>query len=334
MRSWPVALADVEAACERIRPHLAPTPLERHEALDAAVGARVFVKREDKNPTNSFKVRNGLSALAALPAGVPGVVAATRGNHGLGVAWAGERLGIPATICVPVGNSPLKNERIRGLGARLVEEGADYDASVEVMRRLVREERLVEIHSTNNRDVIAGAATVGLEIVDEAGDELDAMVLAVGGGSHSVGALTVVRERAPHIEVYGVQAAGAAAIHDSWHAGERIELDRADTFADGLATRMPYEFTFDALRAGLTDFVTVTDGQIAAALMLMRDTTGITPEGAAAAGLAGLRELGLRGSVAICRHRLEHRCRRAAPRHFRVQLMLVLPVIASVAVTL
>ncbi|MHC4957395.1 MAG: threonine ammonia-lyase [Planctomycetota bacterium] len=288
--TWPITFDDVLAARGRIGAHLPPTPLERFGNL--------LVKREDENPTHSFKVRNGLSALAALPAGVPGVVAATRGNHGLGVAWAGRTLGIPATICVPVGNSPMKNERIEALGARLVEEGADYDASVHVMKRLVADEGLAEIHSTNNRDVIAGAATLTLEIVEQA-EGLDAIVCAVGGGSHSVGALTVVRERCPGVKVYGVQAAGASAIHDSWHAGERIEKDRADTFADGLATRMPYDFTFDALREGLADFVTVTDTEIAAALRELRDLTGVAPEGAGAAGLAGLRKLNLQGTVAI-----------------------------------
>jgi len=295
---WPITYTDILDARERIRAFLDPTPLERYDALDAAIGARVFVKREDTNPTNSFKVRNGLSALTALPEDVPGVVAATRGNHGLGVAWAGKQLGIPATICVPVHNSPLKNERIQDLGARLVIEGQDYDASVAVMKRLVEEQGLVEIHSTNNRNVIAGAATIGLEIVEQASD-LDAMVLAVGGGSHCVGALTVVRERCPRVKVYGVQAAGASAIHDSWHAGKRIEKDSADTFADGLATRMPYDLTFDALREGLADFITVTDFEIASALRLLRETTGVTAEGAAATGLAGLSKLELSGTVAV-----------------------------------
>ena len=139
--SWPITFGDVLDARDRIAPHLTPTPLRHYPQLDAAVGARVLVKHEEANPTHSFKVRNGLSALTALmeqTKDTPGVVAATRGNHGLGVAWAAGKVGLPATICVPVGNSPLKNARIKELGARLVEEGEDYDASVEVMKRLVR----------------------------------------------------------------------------------------------------------------------------------------------------------------------------------------------------
>ena len=296
--TWPITFSDVLDARDRIAPHLPPSPLRHYPELDAVIGAHVLVKHEDQNPTNCFKVRNGLSALSMLPGDTPGVVAATRGNHGLGVAWAAGKVGIPATICVPVGNSPLKNARIENLGARLVEEGKDYDESVEVMKRLVHDEGLVKIHSTNNRHVIAGAATLTLEIT-EAVTELDHMVVAVGGGSHSVGAMTVLRERFPGAKVYGVQAERASAIHDSWHAGEPLERESADTFADGLATRRTYDLTFPALREGLANFVTVTENEIADAIRLFFDITGITPEGAGAAGLAGLRKLGLSGTVAI-----------------------------------
>jgi len=284
----PIRFEDVAAARARIRGFLPPTPLERHAALEDALGVRVMVKREDRNPTGSFKARNGLSALTARGGepGGRGVIAATRGNHGLGLAWAGRRLGIPVTVCVPVGNSATKNAAMRELGAELVEEGADYDAAVAVMERLVRERGLHPVHSTNDRDVIAGAGTLTLEICEEA--ELDAMVVAVGGGSQAVGALTVLRRLQPGVEVYGVQAAGAAAIHDSWHAGHPVERDRARTFADGLATRKAYALTFPALREGLAGFVTCTDDEIAAAARLLHGATGVLPEGAGAAGLAGV----------------------------------------------
>ena len=200
---------------------------------------------------------------------------------------------------MPRGNSPFKNAAIRELGAELVEEGKDYDESVIVMRRLVQERGLREVHSTNEPLVIAGAGTMTLEIAEQA-DRFDAMVVAVGGGSQAVGALTVLRERRPDVKVYGVQAAGAAAIHDSWHARTPLTKASADTFADGLATRMSYELTFPALCEGLADFVTVTDTEIADALRTLRRITGTAPEGAGAAGLAGLRKLGLSGqTVAI-----------------------------------
>lgn len=297
--AWPIRFEDVRSARDRIREWLEPTPLATYRDLDRETGARVLVKHEERNPTRSFKVRNGLSVLTAWGPGPGPVVAATRGNHGLGVAWAGRRLGVPVTICVPRGNSPAKNAAIRELGAELVEEGKDYDEAVAVMRRLVRERGLREVHSTNEPLAIAGAATLTLEIAEQA-DRLDAMVVAVGGGSQAVGALTVLRALRPGVKVYGVQAAGAPAIHDSWHARTPLTTPSADTFADGLATRMSYELTFPALCEGLEDFVTVTDGEIATALRTLRRTTGTTPEGAGAAGLAGLRKLGLeRRAVAI-----------------------------------
>jgi len=276
MSAWPIALDDVTAARERLRPHLPPTPLRSYAALDEAVGqgVRVLVKHENFQPTGAFKVRNGLSALTALPPArlSRGVVAATRGNHGLGLAWAGRRLGLPVTVCVPLGNSPEKNAAVRGLGARLVEEGRDYDESVQAAERLVREEGLHLVHSTNDPTVVAGAGTLTLEILEEA-PEVEALVFSVGGGSQAVGGLTVARARKPGLPVYAVQAKGASAIHDAWHLGRPVSKPSADTFADGLATRNTYPFTFGALREGLAGFVAVTDGEIAEALRLLLSTT-------------------------------------------------------------
>ena len=301
MSAWPITFRDVLAARDRIRPHLPPTPLRAYAPLDAAVGGgiRVLVKHENHNPTNSFKARNGMSVMSALAAEERrrGVVAATRGNHGLGVAWAGSLLGAPVTICVPRGNNPEKNEAVRGLGATLIEEGRDYDESVVVAGRLVRERGLRLVHSTNDPLVIAGAATLTLEILEERPD-LEALVMGVGGGSQAVGALTVARERRPGLRVYGVQAERASAGHDSWHAGRPIQKSSADTFADGLATRSVYDLTFPALREGLAGFVTVSEAEIAAALRLLLKTTHNLAEGAGAAGLAGLLKLrdGLAGA--------------------------------------
>ncbi len=293
--AWPICLQDVLEARLRIRAHLPPTPLRRYAALDAAVGRgiSVWVKHENHNPTNSFKVRNALSMMSALPGDSRkrGVVAATRGNHGLGVAWVGGLLGIEVTICVPRGNNPEKNEGMRGLGAKLVEEGRDYDESLEVAQRLVRERGLTMVHSTNDARVIAGAATLTMEILQEQPD-LDAMVVSVGGGSQAVGAMTVTRAVRPGTLVYAVQAERASATHDSWRAGRPIAGSSADTFADGLATRNAYEMTFPALKAGLAGFVLVSEGEMAQAVRLLLRATHNLAEGAGAAGLAGLVKLG------------------------------------------
>jgi threonine dehydratase len=291
---WPISLDDVHAARQRIAPYMSPSPLYNYPLLDAAVGhgVQVLVKHENFNPTNSFKVRNGLSFMTALPEGqrARGVVAATRGNHGLGIAYAGRTFGVRATICVPVGNNPDKNAGMRALGATVIEDGRDYDESVQVAARVMQEQGAALAHSTNDRHVLAGAATLSLEMFEQAG-ALDAVVAVVGGGSQAVGALTVARALSPRTRVYAVQAAGASAAHDSWHAGERRTTDRADTFADGLATRGTYDLTFPALQAGLAGFVTVTDAEIAEAVRLLLSTTHSLVEGAGAGGLAGLLKL-------------------------------------------
>jgi threonine dehydratase len=292
--SWPITLDDVRAAAARLRPHLVPTALRDYAPLDAAIGSgiRLVVKHENHQPTNAFKVRNAVSAVAALDEATRrrGVIAATRGNHGAGLAWAGRRFGVPVVVVVPRGNNPEKNAAIVGFGAELVEAGDDYDQSVLAADEIRRARDLHVVHSTNDRHVLAGAATLTLEIVEEAPD-VDAMVVAVGGGSQAVGALTVARALRPSMQVYAVQAAGAAAMHEAVHSGQPRAWPRADTFADGIATRVPYELSYPVLRQGLAGFVTVSDGEIAAAMRTLLSTTHQLVEGAAAAGLAGLYKL-------------------------------------------
>jgi threonine dehydratase len=288
--AWPISFADVVAARERLTPFLTPTVLRHYPLLDQHIGGgtSLLVKHENHQPTCSFKVRNGLSVVTALTADEKhrGVVAASTGNHGQGIAYAAHLLGVSATICVPVGNNPEKNAAMRSWGATVLETGATYDDSVAAMIQLARDEGRAVAHSTNDKRVLAGAATMSLEMVEQSGG-LDAVVIAVGGGSQSVGALTVARELAPGLPVYGVQTAGASAIHDSWHAKTPLRTDKADTFAEGVATRQPYGMTFATLSAGLAGFVTVTDAEVAEAIRLVLRLTHNLVEGAGALGVAG-----------------------------------------------
>ncbi len=290
----PITFDDILAARDRLRPHLEPSPLRSYALLDALVGhgIQVRVKHENLQPTGAFKVRNGLNAVLSLDEETRrrGVVAASTGNHGQGIAFAGRLTGAPVTICVPVGNNPDKNAAIRGFGATLVEEGEDYAAAVGVADRLQRERGLTLLHSTDNASVIAGAGTIGLEILEQAAD-VDTLVVAIGGGSQAVGAITAAGGLGRPLTVFGAQAAGASAARDSWHARRRLTAERVDTFADGVATRMTYEFTFDALLWGLADFQTVTDMEIADAMRVALRTTHTLVEPAGAVGLAALRKL-------------------------------------------
>ena len=313
LTSWPLTYDDVVAARARLAQYITPTPLRSYPLLDEAVGSgiRLLVKHENHQPTCSFKVRNGLSLLTALSAEERkrGVVAASTGNHGQGVAYGAALLGVNATICVPRGNNPEKNAAMRAWGARVVEDGRDYDESLQAMLRLAREEGRTIAHSTNDLRIIAGAGTMTLEIIEQAresgGEMIDAIVLAIGGGSQAVGAMTVARELAPGVEVYGVQAVGAAAQHDSWHARERRTTERADTFAEGVATRSTYDLTYPALLEGLAGFVTLTDAEIATGVRLILSATHNLVEGAGAMGVMGAMKLreqlrGKRVAVAFC----------------------------------
>ena len=295
----PITISDVRAARARLAPYLSATPCRNYPTLDAAIpGVELFVKHENVQPTGSFKVRNGLSTLTALDAAqrARGVVGATTGNHGLGLAYAGRQLSVDVTICVPRGNNPEKNAALLAWGAKVIEDGADYDEAVAVAQRLVDTRGQTLAHSTNNVNVLSGAGTMTLEILEQC-DDLDVLLIAIGGGSQAVGAITVARVLRPGLRIIGVQAAGAPAAYDGWHAKVPRTTPRADTFAEGVATRSTYALTFPTLLDGLADFVTVTDAEIAEAVRLILSATHHLVEGAGAMGVAAAAKMGdqLRG---------------------------------------
>lgn len=297
--SFPISISNAKEARARIAPFLQRTPLRSYAELDAAVGhgIRVLVKHENHLPTNSFKVRNGLAAVTALNADERsrGVVCGSRGNHGQGVAFAGSRIGVPVTVVVPFGNNPEKNAAMRGFGAHVVECGSTYDDAVAEAERLAAANGLTVIHSTNNRHVLEGAATIALEVIEDA-PMLDAMVIGIGGGSQAVGALVVLDEERPDTAVYGVQASGAPAVFESWKAKGPVGPIAPVTVADGIATANSYALTLPALCAGLRGFVTVGDDSILDATQLLIRTTHNLAEPSGGVGLAGL--VSLRESLA------------------------------------
>jgi threonine dehydratase len=291
---WPITLDEVLAARERLRPHLSTTPLRNYAALDERVGdgIRVWVKHENHNPTNAFKARNGLAAVSALSPDERrrGVVAASAGNHGLGLANAGRIFGVNVVVVVPKTANPEKVESIRGLGAEIIEHGHDYSEAVERAARLAEERSLTPVHSTECPAVLAGAGTITLEMLEQQPD-LDAIVVSLGGGSQAVGAMTVLRGFEREIPVYAVQARGASVAHDSYHARRPLTASSVNTIADGLATRQTYALTFQALVSGLTDFLVVNDAEIAEAVRTLIATTHNLVEPSGAVPLAGLMHL-------------------------------------------
>ncbi len=279
---------DVLAAAAAIRPHLSPTPLLRHPLLERAVGTEVWVKHENHQPTGAFKVRGGVNLLSRLGAEDRrrGVIAASTGNHGQSVAWAAQRFGIGAVICVPKGANPVKVEAIRGWGAEVVEHGRDFDDAREHCEALAAEHGYRYVHSGNEPLLIAGVATETLEIV-EARPDVDVIVVPIGGGSGAAGACLVARALGRPVDVIGVQSEAAPAAFRSWQAKALLE-DKMETAAEGLATRTAFDLPQRILWDQLDDFVLVAEDDLQRATRLMVETTRNLVEPAGAASVAAL----------------------------------------------
>jgi threonine dehydratase len=219
------------------------------------------------------------------------VITATRGNHGQSIALAAKIHSIPATIVVPFGNNPEKNAAMKAYGARLIEYGRDFDEAREEVERLSQAENLRYIHSANEPHLINGVGTYALEIVEamrDRGEKIDAIFVPIGLGSSICGVITVFRSLSPETKIYGVQAEGAPSVFLSWRAGRIVETKDAHTIADGVATRVPAELTFEIIRRGVDEIELVSDSEIIRAIRLLWRTTHNLVEGAGAAATAAM----------------------------------------------
>lgn len=282
----PPTLDDVRAARSFIAEHLPlPTPLLRSDALSELLGIDVRLKLESLLPTSAFKVRGGVNLVGRDPSARAGIMAASTGNHGQSLAWAGHRFGLPVTIFVPQRANPIKLAAMRALGATIVEHGNDYDdARIECERRASHAGRRY-VHSGDEPYLIAGVATATMEVL-EAWPEVDVLIVPVGGGSGASGAGIVAKGADRPIEVIGVQSEGAPAAYLSWREGRPISRDEIHTFADGLATRTPFALPQRILRERLDDFVLVSDDELRRALRALLLQAHVVAEGAGAAPTA------------------------------------------------
>ena len=285
MSALPVTFADVLAAREFLGAYLRPTPLVEREAVSATLGIRVLLKCENLLPTAAFKVRGGLNLVGRDPTAKSGVIAASTGNHGQSLAYAGKRFGVPVTIVAPRGANPLKLAAMRAHGAAIVEHGADFDDARVECERLAREGGLRYVHSGNEPYLIAGVATASLEVLEERPD-VDALIVPVGGGSGLAGACIVAKHVRPSVRVIGVQSEGAPSAYLTWRDRERRETEAVRTFAEGLATRAPFDMPQQILAALLDDFVLVSDDDLYRARRLLLVQGHIVAEGAGAAATA------------------------------------------------
>ncbi len=282
-------LAELEQAAALVHQVVPPTPQYAWPKLKRRVGCDVWVKHENHTPTGAFKVRGGLVYLDRLLRAhpkTPGIISATRGNHGQSIAFAAARNGIPAIIYVPHNNSLDQNSAIAGFGAKLVEFGKDFDEAKHEAFRVADAEGLHFIPSFH-RDLVAGVASYALELFRSVG-KLDAVYVGIGMGSGIAGLITVRDLLGLTTEIIGVGMAKAPATLRSYAAGRPIKTSTAQTFADGLATREPNTDAVAIICGGAARMVEVSEDAVADAMRFYFDDTHQVAEGAGAAPLAAL----------------------------------------------
>lgn len=291
MPSLSVTITEVFKARQTIAPHLPPTPLRHYPGLSQLLGAKVYVKHENHNPTGAFKVRGGINFIANLAAGERqrGVITASSGNHGQSIAYAARLFGVRATIMLPENANPVKVEAIRNMGAELVFHGRDFD-DAKIFAELQAQKTGARFISSGNEPLlIAGVGTYALEIIESL-PEIETIIVPVGGGSGVSGCCLVAKTINPHIRVIGVQAEKAPSAYLSWKAGEHVEA-KMETFAEGLATRAPFELPQSIMREWLDDFILVSEDEMREAMRLLIEHTRNLPEAAGAASLAAALKL-------------------------------------------
>jgi threonine dehydratase len=279
---------DVYRARRAIAPYLPRTPLVHSPALDRALGARVYVKCENTLPTGAFKVRGGINLLSRLSSQERdrGVITASTGNHGQSIAYAGRLLGIRVVVGAPRASNPLKVAAMRALGAEVVLEGRDFDEAREWVERTAAREGHRYVHSANEPLLIAGVGTGSLEVMEDVPD-VEVIVAPIGAGSGACGHCITAKALSPRVRVIGVQAEGAPPVYRSLKEGGMVSLDQMDTFAEGIATRVPFALPMTILRRHLDDIVLVSDEEMKRAILLLAEAVRQTAEGAGAASLAG-----------------------------------------------
>ncbi|HLI90294.1 MAG TPA: threonine/serine dehydratase [Ktedonobacteraceae bacterium] len=277
---------DVLRARQRIRPYLARTPLHNYPALDELLGTESYIKHENYQPVGAFKVRGGVNLVSQLTQEERerGVIAASTGNHGQSVAYAGRLFGVKARIVVPEGANPGKVAAMRGMGAEVIEHGARFDDAKRHCEALAQEHGYRYVDSGNEPLLIAGVATYTLEMLeDEPG--IEAIFVPVGGGSGAAGACIVAKAINPAIRVIGAQSEASPAAYESWRQHRVVNAENR-TFAEGLATGVAFELPQRIMWQYLDDFVLLSDEEIQRAMIWMIERAHTLAEGAGAAALA------------------------------------------------
>ena len=285
-----ISLADVMGAADRIRPFIVRTPLERSVELSALCGVDVWLKFECFQSTGSFKLRGALNALLLLDEDTrqQGVITASAGNHGLGVARAAALAGVPATVLVPETASRAKVEALQHSGAELIQFGATYDDAEREGRRLANARGLWFVSAYNDPAVVAGGGTIALEVV-ESMPTPGALLVPAGGGGLIGGIGVAAHGVDPGIVVQGVQSVASPALHAALAAGALVDVEVHPSVADGLAGNVePGSITLDLLKQHVREVMLVEETEITGAMRWLLEHEHVLVEGAAAVGVAVL----------------------------------------------
>ena len=301
-----VTHSDVEKAAVLLRDVLEPTPLERNARLSRLTGAEVYLKREDLQPTRSYKGRGAYTFIERLgeEARAAGVVCASAGNHAQGVAFACARSGVRARIYLPRTTPRQKRDRVAALGGSYVEvlvEGDTYDDSAALASAHAAASGATLVPAFDHPYVLAGQGTVLAEAVEQLGRVPDAVVLPVGGGGLIAGNLLWLAEHAPETRVVGVEPAGAAGMAAAVAAGAPVDLEHVEAFVDGAAVRRVGSLTHAVVDRHRPELVAVPEGQVCVEMLELYQADGIIAEPAGALAPAALADLGLApGSTVVC----------------------------------
>ena len=277
------------------------TPLEEAKALSKKYGCRFLLKREDLQSVHSFKLRGAYNKMSQLPkkALEKGVLAASAGNHAQGVALSAKKLGVKATIVMPVTTPEIKVNSVKSFGANIVLHGDGYSDAAEEAARLVKEKKLTFIPPYDDPDVIAGQGTVAKEILEQC-NTLDAVFVPIGGGGFAAGVAVYIKSVRPSIRVYGVEPEDSDCMYRSIKAGKRVTLENPGLFADGVCVKKPGEETFRLCKKYLDGIVRVSTGETCKAIKDIFEATRAICEPAGALALAAAKKTAVKGETYAC----------------------------------
>ena len=284
------SLKDIELAEGRIRKYIPPTPLEYSKGISDLLGRETHLKLETAMPIHVFKLRGALNKLLSLPDSAleKGIITASSGNHGLAIAYASKLFGVRASICIPENANPLKLKAIQEQGAEILRFGESYDEAYEFALEAAKKRDLTFVHAFNDREVIAGQGTCGIEIVRQAPD-LDSVAVAIGGGGLISGIATAVKESLPRSRVYGAETVAIPSMYESLKRGRAIRVAPRPTIADGMQSAIPGDLTFQATKKYVDKIGLVTDSELEDAIYDLLSVARILAEPAGASPLAAMK---------------------------------------------